>query len=603
MRAKEREGLVLRTLAAMPFLDRLELAAAAGVHEEAAHVALRSLEQAGLAGFIRHASPLTATTRRWFVTTEGLRLLASENGTDLSSLLRTYPVSAHWRRVLLARLDAVAVVYRLASVVTEAAGPPGFRWYRAAPLDAAMLLPDGSTVGVIRQGPTVDRTSFSDRTRRLSDPERSRPRVLLALMPDEARLRQARRTLARYPGPVYLALERHAARLSAYDRVWQGTSAAAPVSLSEIFARLGPGGNIPWEAPASRLSLPADAEWHGGDDGVADHLLPATLKPSEKRMLDCLADWPLITVEDLSGILELSGSRTRRLAALLNRLGLVTRVHLAGSRRLALSDRGLALLARRDRASVGAALRRWSVEPMDGAALSSWRDFPGRHSRSLARTIEHTQSVHRFMAALVRQARETKGYQVAQVAPPHHAARYFRHEGRLRSIHPDGFGVVHANGRARPFFLEYERRAVNPSTMAARLAPYLRYYSSSRPLEDHEERPLVLIVFEGPLAEANFLGVARKEMRRTEVEARSGSPTGMQRKTRDRLVRHGAARRRRSQCASSRDSPGTLPSGFEARPYGIWYDGSGMKFIRGETCAYPNADRSPSQSGSGTASD
>ena len=517
MRAKEREGLALRTLAAMPFVDRLELASVSGIYEEAAHGALKSLERADLASFVRHASPLTPTTRRWYATSEGLQLLASENGTGIERLLRTHPVSAHWRRILLARLDALAVVYRLASAVADVVGPTSFRWYRAAPLDAALTLADSRTVGVVRQGPAADRTAFSDRVRRLLDPEQSRPRALLALMPDEARLRQARRQLARYPGPVYLALEREAGSLSDEDRVWHGASTPGLMSISEILARLRTGGTLPWERPTSRLSLPDDADLSDIDDDAADHLLPAALKPAEKRMLDCLADWPLVTIEDLSSILGLSDSRTWRLAARLNRLDLVAPANFAGQRRYALSDGGLALLARRDRASVGAAVRRWSVEPMDDESPSSWRDLPGARSRPLARTIEHTQAVHRFMAALERQAKGTKGYRVVQVAPPHHAVRYFRYGGSLRSVHPDGFGVVQTGSKTFPFFLEYERRAANPSTMASRLAPYLRYYSSNRPLEDHGHRPMVLIVFDDPLAEANFLGVARREMERARV--------------------------------------------------------------------------------------
>ena len=518
MRAKEREGLVLRSLAAMPFVDRMELAAVTGIYEEAAHVTLKGLEQAGLADFIRHASPLTASTRRWYATREGLRLLASENGTGIDRLLRTHPVSAHWQRILLARLDAAAVVYRLASAVADAVGPPRFRWYRAAPLDAAMTLPDDRTVGVIRQGATADRTAFSDRVRRLLAPALSRPRALLALMPDEARLRQARRLLSSYPGPVYLALERDAASLLDDDRVWHGTSAPALMSLHQIMGYLRPGGTLPWERPTSRLSLPDDADLSKIDDDVADHLLPVLLKPAEKRMLDCLADWPLVTVEDLSGILGHSDSRTWRLAARLNRLGLVTPVHLAGQRLFALSDGGLAVLARRDRVSVGSAVRRWSVEPMDDEAPASWRDVPGRRSRPLARTIDHTRAVHRFMTALVRQRKDATGYHISQISPPHYSTRYFRYGGKTRSIHPDAFGIVQTGSRTAPFFLEYERRAVNPSTMAARLAPYLRYYSSNRPLDDHGERPFVLIVFDDPLAEANFLGVARREMERAKVK-------------------------------------------------------------------------------------
>ena len=521
MRAKEREGLALRTLAAMPFLDYLELAAVSGMAESTARHVLSRLQRKGLADLIRHASPLTAATRRWFVTTEGLWFLASESGTGIDRLLGTHPISAHWQRILLARMDAVAVVYRLASAVADAVGPPRFRWYRAAPLDAAMLLPDDRTVGVLRQGPTTDRTSFSDRVRRLLDPEQSRPRALLALMPDEARLRQARRLLGRYPGPVHLALEREAARLLADDRVWHGTSTPGQSSLRDIFARLRPGGTLLWEPRTSRLSLPDDADMKGvqDDDDVADHLLPAVLKPAEKRVLDCLADWPLIDAADLGGILGLSPSGVSKLTSRLEKLGLLSKVVLDGRRRLALSDRGLTILARRDRVSVGAAVRRWSVETMDGQPPSSWRDLPGARARPLARTIEHTQAVHRFMAALVQQAKGMEDCRVVLVSPPHHAARYFRYGGNLRSIHPDGFGVAQIGSRTIPFFLEYERRAVNPSTMAARLAPYLRYYSSNRPLEYHGECPLVLIVFEDSLAEANFLGVARREMKRARVEA------------------------------------------------------------------------------------
>ena len=67
------------------------------------------------------------------------------------------------------------------------------------------------------------------------------------------------------------------------------------------------------------------------------------------------------------------------------------------------------------------------------------------------------------------------------------------------------------------FFLEWERRAVRPSTMSARLAPYLRYYSSHRPTDDHGVRPAVLIVFDDDLAATNFLRVARHETARTGV--------------------------------------------------------------------------------------
>ena len=124
---------------------------------------------------------------------------------------------------------------------------------------------------------------------------------------------------------------------------------------------------------------------------------------------------------------------------------------------------------------------------------------------------------HRFMADLERQTDRNPGFSVLQISPPHHSTRYFPHRGRLRSIHPDGYGVVRVGAKTMPFFLEWDRRAMNPSTMAARLAPYLRYYSSNRPLDDHGHRPLVLVVFDDYLAEGNFLGVARDEMEHVRV--------------------------------------------------------------------------------------
>ena len=87
--------------------------------------------------------------------------------------------------------------------------PSDFRWYRAAPLDAAMTLPGGRTLGILRQGATADRTGFAKRVRRLA--EGPLPGVVLVLVPDEVRLRHARRLLARTPVAALLALERDAA--------------------------------------------------------------------------------------------------------------------------------------------------------------------------------------------------------------------------------------------------------------------------------------------------------------------------------------------------------------------------------------------------------
>ena len=195
----------------------------------------------------------------------------------------------------------------------------------------------------------------------------------------------------------------------------------------------------------------------------------------------------------------------------------------AAEGRLVLTDRGLAVVARRDRTSVGAARGRWSATPLDAGGDGDWRSVSGRRARQLLRHLDHTASVHGFVAGVARQARDL-GWEVVQLDPPQRASRYFRYgglparAGGTRPVHPDAFGLLRQGDHTWPFFLEWERRAVRPVTMAARLAPYLRYYSTPRPTDDHGVRPAVLVVFQEELAASHFLRVAETEMERARVE-------------------------------------------------------------------------------------
>ena len=158
----------LRILASMPFLDRLEMAAVSEWSRASVYEAVRELEDEGLAAPVPHATDLTPLTARYHLTAEGVRRLAREGAVRPSTtLLRSQPVSLQWRAVMLKRLDAVAVIYRLASAVSEVAHLTRFQWYRALPMDAAMELSDRRTVAVVRWGRTQDRTAFSKRMRRL----------------------------------------------------------------------------------------------------------------------------------------------------------------------------------------------------------------------------------------------------------------------------------------------------------------------------------------------------------------------------------------------------------------------------------------------------
>ena len=408
------------------------------------------------------------------------------------------------------RLDALTLIYTIASAVSDVAFPVRFRWYRARiPLDAAMTLPGGRTVGVVRQGPTADRSGFAKRLWRLRD--WPMPGTLLVLMADEVRLRHARRALSTTGAPALLALERDAVLAGAGERVWSPPRVGASVALRYALERAAPGGGLPLEPEPGRADPPADLPDRVAVSDMTDRMLPVVLRPAEKRALDLISDWPWISLTELAGLLDVTPQRASNIVIPLEGFGLAARPREAGGR-LALTDRGLSLLARRDRTSVALARSRWSIAPEDLEGPLEWRNVTGRRTRQLLRNMEHTAAVHGFLAALAAQAR-LLGWEVVQLDPPRRASRHFRHDGGMRAVNPDAFGVLRRDDATWPFFLEWERRAVRPSTMSDRLAPYLRYFSSHRPTDDHGVRPSVLVVFDDEIAQTHFLRVAREEMR------------------------------------------------------------------------------------------
>ena len=513
MRPAGCEAEMLRALAAMPFIDRTDLAALTGWSRGAVYEAVARLDRGGLCDAVSHATDLFPATERFHLTAAGLERLAAEEGLTVEELLRAQPVSARWRRILLERLDAVAAVYRLAAALSGVAYPIELRWYRASPLDAAVALPGGRTVGIVRRGHTSDRSPFANRMWKLR--QGPLPGAVLVLMPDAVRLRHSRRMLDGFPVPVFLAVEKDAVQATPDDPVWSPQAVDRAVGLRQALDRLDSGGELPVDAEPRLATLPADLAVAGPGWKVPDCLLPATLRPAEKRAVDLIGDWPWIALKDLAGLLGVSPQRASQIVIPLEALKLVVRPQDVDGR-LALTDRALTLLAHRDRTSLSMARGRWSAAPLFPGAPFDWTNVSGRQSRQLLRNLEHTAAVHAFLAAMTTQAALLQ-WEVVQLDPPRRASRYFRHGDRMRAVNPDAFGVLRKGDTIWPFFLEWERRAVRPSTMSARLAPYLRYYSSHRPTDDHGARPAVLLVLDDDIAQTHFLRLAREEMQATGV--------------------------------------------------------------------------------------
>ena len=158
MRPAGTEAEVLTALAQMPFLDRTGMVAVTARSKGAVYEAVKRLEEAGLCTPIPHAAILLSQAQRYHLTVASLHRLAGEEGSSPDDLLRERPLSAQWRRSLMERLDALSSIYRLAAGIAAVEYPVRFRWYRSLPLDAAVELPGGRSVGIVRRGNTADRS-------------------------------------------------------------------------------------------------------------------------------------------------------------------------------------------------------------------------------------------------------------------------------------------------------------------------------------------------------------------------------------------------------------------------------------------------------------
>ena len=486
-------------------MDRLELAALTGWSPSTVYLQMDRLEQHKLVENLTHTLRHIPATSRYCLTARGVQAISDNIQTPFSKLLRQYPISDQWRRLILQRLDTAAILYRLTTTISKIAYPLQIHWFRAQPMDAMVELPDGRSIALVCIGRTSDRTAMSKRLRRLD--ETLGFGAALIILPDEVRLRHARRMLDGATVMSFLAVERDVLNAMADSQVWRVATASSRFSLRESLGYALPLRDRVIERPLSRVSLP----------GPLADVDAKSLSAAEQRALDLIGDWPWLRIDHLADLLNCGQRRSRQVLSALTRHKLVVSHRADGKSRLALSDDGIVHIARRDQAAVGTAKQRWSVEPQDSDRPFGWRNIVSTRSRQLLRHLKHTEAVHQFVSQVAKQATE-RGHQFTQLDPPHRASRYFRSEGAVRSIHPDAyFELLTSDGR-QAFFLEYERRADRPSMMRDRLAPYLRYYSTRRPLEDHGLIPSVLVVFEDELSADHFLTFARDELSRCRVE-------------------------------------------------------------------------------------
>ena len=156
-----RKGLeeTLLLLCATPLATVEELSRFEHVPASTLRDRLKKLTERGLADSVPHHLSVLGTRpqRRYFPTEKGAIVGAMATKGE-RHMLRSYPVSKQWFRLLAGRLDAVAVLHRVAAMVADAdtrGDPVRVDHYRNGPYDMLITLSGGRSIGLIRQGPAL----------------------------------------------------------------------------------------------------------------------------------------------------------------------------------------------------------------------------------------------------------------------------------------------------------------------------------------------------------------------------------------------------------------------------------------------------------------
>ena len=223
-----------------------------------------------------------------------------------------------------------------------------------------IILHDGRSFGVVRQGLALRRRSLYDRLRAIAQYDYTRrPDAVLVLTPSvwEERL-TTRFCINLNLDDCYVAVETRDALERRDLRLWHRFSwvGSSYRTLEDVSSHGSPGGRRSTASPErKRASLPRP-------ERMAQTAPAFGVSPAEKRTLDLITDHPMIRREHLACWFGVSDGRvSQMMQSLVNTWGLVERRGKRGDTRYTLSAEGIRYVTHRDRAQLPTTQGIWST--------------------------------------------------------------------------------------------------------------------------------------------------------------------------------------------------------------------------------------------------
>ena len=555
-----RASRALEWIARLPLLGEPELARLLGIDEVDARGLRRVLEREGWIEWFVPGTDALDQRRLSFAREEALPELAAALDIAQAALPAHLAVRRRDALARIVRVELTATVNRFFSEFTAWPGLPRLELEDARslplarPLAERWWLPALEGYGCLRAGAlrapfflAWDRAAAPDqhRKRRVGAWVAAAPAVtahwgaeglpplLLVCAGQRARatwersIRQAADRMDARPAEILLTSARELAVDGPAGVTWHDPVTGRAGSLLE---RLGWGAapplprlRLPDELPppSRPATTPTLRRWAPGAANeprtpIAERVaaIAMTTDRDEKRLLEWIGRWPLITAPQLASLTGLPGPAVeRRLDRLLR--SRVVRVDDAASpaalpaSHLLLEPAGLRLLARRDAVPPARYARFAGVtapQPGPGTRLTRGAVTGIIHHRA------HLLGVNRVMARFARDAQRAGG-RLAVCRNEAQSTRRFGHNDRVAWIRPDGSGVVAFHGAYVPFLLEYDRGTLDSGDFAAKFGGYRRYFAAEAWRPDFVTEPVLLFVCADDRAEEHVTGAARQSER------------------------------------------------------------------------------------------
>jgi hypothetical protein len=202
-------------------------------------------------------------------------------------------------------------------------------------------------------------------------------------------------------------------------------------------------------------------------------LLGLRLTPGHWSIMRLLLAHPLLSNEELAGLLGLERESVRCLLYELHRLDCLESVVTVAGKRWHLCERGLRLIAEANRIP----MRSLAVKPDDEVDLEV-STVKQRGESWLFEHIQHTAGIYSFFACVAQAARKEAGHELCWWETGPMCERRYRVGEQWYNLRPDVLAEYRMGQQHMRFWLEWDRGTMNVRDLAIKFTSYAHYIAS-----------------------------------------------------------------------------------------------------------------------------